>query len=263
VLLFSLLEVVSSYEITLQLLPSHGFEAASPHLGGGLPCFIPSPDFLSQQGQMFFCRTHRRTVYHCTKKKRGKTPELTLQREDTHTHTHTRKNPTQPSQSACQLADTPTIITSEKLSHTALIMEEGNPLSSIQGPHNSFLPGQPNGHHQARGGTIEDHTISMLPQHPSTQSDQRVKALLTQPIKPSTIGTPPEIKIVNILSWNEALQSKRLEQFEPEKTCKGAAHQQVIYRFILLVTKWAKKRLSQASFSQPICCPTFVMSHQP
>jgi hypothetical protein len=85
-------------------------------------------------------------VYHCIKKKWGKTPEQTLHRENTNTQTRTQENPTQPEQgqSVCQLADTPTL-TTKKLSHTALSLEEGNPLSSSQEPQKSFLPGQPNG----------------------------------------------------------------------------------------------------------------------
>jgi hypothetical protein len=71
------------------------------------------------------------------------------------------------------------------------------------------------------------------------------------------------IKIIYILSWKEVLQSKRPEQFKPEKTRKGAAHQQMIDSLIMLITERAKKRLSQSAFSQPICCPTFVVSHKP
>jgi hypothetical protein len=71
-------------------------------------------------------------------------------------------------------------------------------------------------------GTIEDNTIFMLPQHPSGQG---VKALLTQPTQPSTIETPPVIKIIYILSWKEVLQTKRPEQLKPEMTRKGAAGQ--------------------------------------
>jgi hypothetical protein len=82
-----------------------------------------------------FCRTRRRAVYHYIEK----TPTQ-------NTQTRTQENPTQPEQgqSACQVADTPTL-TTKKLSHTALSLEEGNPLSSSQEPQKSFLPGQPNG----------------------------------------------------------------------------------------------------------------------
>jgi hypothetical protein len=70
----------------------------------------------------FFCRTRRRVVYNCIKKKRGKTPEQTLQRENTHTERR-KPHPARAGAERLSAGRHPTHIT-KKLPHTALSLEE-------------------------------------------------------------------------------------------------------------------------------------------
>ena len=142
-------------------------------------------------------------------------------------------------------------------------MERRESFSASQTPAQHLFPRSREGDHNTRATTIKHTPISMLPNGPRTQNDQRVETLRQRLAHHLSTLLPPRVKTAIPCRRTEHLEVPRPKEKKPKLLCKTALDQQMINCLIGLVTERTADGVVQPPQSQPVSCPASIMLHKP